>query len=116
MGYTVTIYSALIIVHRYPANTPLLVQYCPNNVSRLRFTFEQKTCIYTIFNWLKEFAQRANAPNFVGSRRLVRPKPELFLSAEQIRSLAEVPDAVSGPTQLFLLDVVTDPIRILKFH
>ena len=73
MGYTVTSYSALIIVHRYPANTywynivPITFHVC--------VVFEQKTCIYTIFNRLKEFAQRANAPNFVGSRRLVRPKP-----------------------------------------
>ena len=33
-----------------PTNTPLLVQYCPNNALKLSRIYGQKTCIYTIFN------------------------------------------------------------------
>ena len=61
-----------------------------------------------------EIAQRANYVILLAtSQRLVRPKRESFLSVDEMRSLEEVRDTVSGTTQLFLVDVVAESIRTI---
>ena len=69
--------------------------------------FGEKTCLYTIFN--REFALRANTRDFVGPFTTSCEARTRVVSKR--RADTDVRDTVSGRTQLFLLNVVTDPIR-----
>ena len=68
---------------QYPENTPLLVQYCPNNVSRLRHVvFDRKFVFILYLLCPREFAQWANTRDFVGPFMTnARQKPEYSFKA-----------------------------------
>ena len=106
----------LITFHNVTSSQPTL-RYWYNIVSttfHVYVAFRQKTCI---FNRPKGICTAGQYRLFFWPvHTSCEAKPEQLLSAEQMRSLAEVRDAVSGPTHLFLLNVVTDIIRILSFH
>ena len=67
--------------------------------------YGQNTSISSIFNRPK--GNLHSGPTFgillAPSRRQVRPKPELFLTVEQMRLLAEE-RVLRRPTQLFILE------------
>ena len=65
----------------------------------------------------REFTHHAEIRYFAGPfMTSYEAQTKNVSSVEQIRSLEEVRDTVSGPTQLFQLNVVPDVIRIITFH
>ena len=116
--------SHLMVGHSYFTKgvTQQIRRYWYNIVPitfQIYLVYGQKTCIYTIFNkpeLISTAGQNTGLIFLAPSRRLVRTEPESFLKVDQIRLLTEVRDTASGPTQLFLPDGATDPIRILTFH
>ena len=71
--------------------------------------YGQETCNYTIFN-----RPNGNVWDFVGPfTTSCEAQTRIVSKRSANRVMAAVRDAVSGPTQLFLLD---DIIQILSFH
>ena len=95
----------------YTYQTRRLVLIWLNKFSNLHRVWTKRQVIKRYLIDPRKCVGLINIRDFIGPfTRSCEAQPKSFPSIEQIQSLAEVQDTVSGPTQFFLLDVVADPV------